>query len=107
MGRLGVVALPHGRWRVYAGPVALLLAATVTIGLLRGQLRAGPGHHSSSKQRPAAHVTPPRHRVYVVRPGDTIEAISIRTSVPQAKILALNPKVSPTALFIGEKLQLP
>jgi LysM repeat protein len=45
-------------------------------------------------------------RTYVVRPGDTIEAISTRTGVAQTKILALNPKVSPTALFIGERLRL-
>jgi LysM repeat protein len=52
---------------------------------------------------------PPSHharRMYVVRAGDTIEAISTRTGVSQAKIMALNPKVSPTALFIGERLRL-
>jgi LysM repeat protein len=56
-----------------------------------------------------AALKPPHHQVrrtYVVRPGDTIEAISTRTGVAQAKILALNPKVSPTALFIGERLRL-
>jgi LysM repeat protein len=41
-----------------------------------------------------------------VRAGDTIEGIASRTGVPQARLLALNPKVSPTALFIGEKLRL-
>ena len=110
MGRLGLVALPGGRWRSYAGPVALVLAVTLTVGLVRGGLRSSDRH--SAPPRPAsrhAALKPLHHQVrrtYVVRAGDTIEAISTRTGVAQAKILALNPKVSPTALFIGERLRL-
>ncbi len=110
MDRLGLVAAPGGRgWRVYAAPVAFLLAATLVIGLLRGQ--AG-GKHGAAKRTPVVHVrhtTPPAHRaptVYVVRAGDTLSAISSRTGVPLPRLVALNPKVSPTALFIGEKLDL-
>jgi hypothetical protein len=106
MERLGLVALPRGAWRAYAGPVALLAAATVAVGLLRGHVH---GSHGGSP-RPAAarsHApTPHRRSLYVVRAGDTIEGIASRTGVPQARLLALNPKVSPTALFIGEKLRL-
>ena len=103
MGRLRLVDRP---WRLYAAPAAILLAATVAIGLLRGQLRTGSHPPAAAAQ---AHVkTRPAHqRSYVVRPGDTIGAISARTGVPQSRILSLNPKVSPTALFIGERLRLP
>jgi LysM domain len=110
MGRLGLVTIPGGRRRVYAGPILLLLAVTLTVGLVRGGLRSGDRH--AAPPRPVARhaaLKPPRHqarRTYVVRAGDTIEAISTRTGVPQAKIRALNPKVSPTALFIGERLRL-
>jgi hypothetical protein len=110
MGRLGVVAIPGGRWRAYAGPAALLVAVTITVAFVRGGLRSTD--HHASPPRTAAHraaLKPPPHRghrSYVVRAGDTIEAISTRTGVPQAKILSLNPKVSPTALFIGERLRL-
>jgi hypothetical protein len=109
MGRLGVVAIPGGRWRTYAGPAAVLLAVSVTVAFVRGGLRSSD--HHAAPARPAAHraaFKPPAHthRTYVVRAGDTIEAISTRTGVPQAKILTLNPKVSPTALFIGERLRL-
>jgi nucleoid-associated protein YgaU len=109
MGRLGVVAIPGGRWRAYAGPAALLVAVTVTVALLRGGLRSSD--HHAAPPRPAVHAAlkPSArqvHRTYVVRAGDTIEAISTRTGVPQARILSLNPKVSPTALFIGERLRL-
>jgi hypothetical protein len=109
MERLGLVAAPGGRsWRAIAAPVAVLLAATVAIGFLRGDLRGG-SHHGTAKHPSRAQTqAPARHRqlVYVVRAGDTIEGISSRKGVPQARILALNPKVSPTALFIGEKLRL-
>jgi hypothetical protein len=110
MGRLGVVAIPGGRWRAYAGPAVLLVTATVTVALVRGGLRSSD--HHAAPPRPAVHhaaLKPPPgrvHRTYVVRAGDTIEAISTRTGVPQATILGLNPKVSPTALFIGERLRL-
>jgi hypothetical protein len=95
---------------VYAGPVALVLAVTLTVGLVRGGLRSSDRHAAPPRAvaRRAA-LAPPHHRVrrtYVVRAGDTIEAISTRTGVPQTRILALNPKVSPTALFIGERLRL-
>jgi spore germination protein YaaH len=92
-------------WQIYAVPAAFLLAATVSIGLLRGQFHSSPAkphapHHGVTVQ-PARH-----RRSYVVRAGDTIDAISARTGVPQKRILSLNPKVSPTALFIGERLRL-
>jgi hypothetical protein len=111
MGRLGLVAPSWTRsWRVYAGPVALLLAATVLVGLLRGhgsgrnpaRAKPAPAAHARPAARPAPHV----HAVYVVRAGDTLAAISSRTGIPLARLVALNPKVSPTALFIGEKLNL-
>jgi hypothetical protein len=109
MGRLGVVGAVGTRWRVYAGPAVLLLAVTIAVALVRSGLHNDHPAAVPPAQTQAA-LTPPRHhvrRTYVVRAGDTIEAISTRTGVPQAKILALNPKLSPTALFIGERLRLP
>jgi len=107
MERLGLVAVPGGRtWRALAAPAAVLLAATVAIGFLRGELRGGRSHPARTAQRSQAPAKPQHHQLYVVRAGDTIEGIASRTGVPQARILALNPKASPTALFIGEKLRL-
>jgi hypothetical protein len=106
MERLGLVAAPGGRtWRALAAPAAVLLAATVAIGFLRGELRGGGSHHAASTHKAQAPVKH-RHQIYVVRAGDTIEGIASRSGVPQARILELNPKASPTALFIGEKLRL-
>ena len=96
-------------WRTYAGPAAFLLVATIVVALLRSQL--GGHAHVTAPLTPApahakAHSHRPVHRLYVVRAGDTIAAISVKTRVPPTKILALNPKASPTALFIGERLRL-
>jgi LysM domain len=108
MDRLGVVATAAGRgWRAYAGPLCLLVAATVMVWLLRGEFR----HHASppaattvARTRPARrHPGPAR---FVVRAGDTLGAIAARTHVPVARLLVLNPRISPTALFIGERLRL-
>jgi LysM repeat protein len=110
MERLGLVALPAGRdWRTYAGPVGFLLAVTIAVALLRGQV-TGSGHPAAARH-PVKHPNAKVHvarakRVYVVRAGDTLGAIAARTGVSLDKLIALNPKVSPTALFIGEKLNL-
>jgi hypothetical protein len=109
MERLGLVTTAAGRgWRGYAGPVLLLVVATVAVWLLRGEFR----HHASppraattvARSRPAGRHPGPAS--YVVRAGDTLAAIAGRTHVPVARLLALNPRISPTALFIGERLRL-
>jgi LysM domain len=115
MDRVGVVAVTGGRnWRMYAGPAVFLLAATIAVAVIRAELH-GRSQPTAPLTPPAGHVKAAGHhaptghaarRLYVVRSGDTIGAISAKTHVPQARILALNPKVSPTALFIGEKLRL-
>ena len=110
MERLGVVAAGlGGSRRAYAGPIALLAAATIAIGLLQAHARS----HHASPPAPAAprvvhvkHQPKPHHQFYVVRAGDTLDAIARRTGVPLRHLIVLNPNVSPTALFIGEKLHL-
>jgi spore germination protein YaaH len=111
MERLGLVAVTGSRgWRLYAGPIAFLLAATLAVGLLRGQI--GSGHTTAPPKRVAVtHTHPKPHapaakRIYVVRAGDTLAAIATRTGIPLDRLVSLNPRVSPTALFIGEKLDL-
>ena len=109
MGRLGVVTAPGRSWRAYAGPVAFLAAVTLVVGLLRGGL-----HHQGSGAGSGGTVlriteSKPKHHppvLYTVRAGDTLSAISARTHIPEARLLKLNPRVSPTALFIGEKIRL-
>jgi LysM domain len=108
MDRLGVVAAPRRPWRLYAGPVALLLAVTVAVVLVRGELRhpgTGGGAPAHVTRKPPAAKPKPHHVFYVVRAGDTVDAIAARTHVPAARLLQLNPSLTPTALFIGEKIR--
>jgi LysM repeat protein len=41
-----------------------------------------------------------------VRAGDTFGVISSQTGVPVATLQQLNPKVSSTSLFIGERIRI-
>ena len=45
-------------------------------------------------------------RRYTVRPGDTPSGIAERTGVPVARLLELNPDLSPEALNPGDRLKL-
>jgi LysM repeat protein len=108
-----VVAVTRRSWKPLIAPAAFLLAATIAVVVLRGVLQGGHATRSAPPAR-AAHTapvkrTPPpvaHHRVYTVRAGDTLSAIAERTGVTLARIMALNPKLQPTALFIGEKIRL-
>ncbi len=61
----------------------------------------GPGSTGSSTGR--RHPTP---RYYVVRPGDSLDVIALRTGVALRAIEALNPGVSPNRLRPGQRLKL-
>jgi hypothetical protein len=103
-------------FRPYAGPVAFLLASILAVGLLRGHVGRIATPVTSERHNLArvtrhhvrSHAPAPSHarKVYVVRAGDTIDGIAAKTGTPAARIMRLNPHVSPTALFIGEKLRL-
>jgi spore germination protein YaaH len=55
-------------------------------------------HHRAK----ATHV----RRYYRVRAGDTLASIAAQTHTPVARLRRLNPRVQPTALFIGQRLRL-
>ena len=110
MGRLGVVAAPGRSWRPYAAPVAFLLAVTLVVAVVRNGMHHGgntPANPTPAKTH-VQRVAPKRAAggVYVVRAGDTMTAIAAKTGVSLARLAKLNPKISPTALFIGEKIHL-
>ncbi len=62
------------------------------------------GSNNPAKQEPVRHRT--KAKTYVVKTGDTLIAISHKTGVPVAEILALNPEVDPQILIAGETLKL-
>jgi LysM repeat protein len=99
-------------WRRYAAPAAFLLAVTVAVALVRSGLE-----HSSTTSPPTTTTRsiPPSPQVsttankreyWRVRAGDTFGVISTKTGVPVARIERLNPKLTSTSLFIGEKVRI-
>jgi Tfp pilus assembly protein FimV len=102
-----LVAVPARSWRQFTWPTAFLLAVTVAVFGIRAAL-----HHSPATPRPRTpHVThvavAVKARYYRVRPGDTLTAIAANSRTSVARLLHLNPKLQPTALFIGERIRLP
>jgi LysM repeat protein len=96
-----VVAVPARTWRPYLLPAAFLAAVTLGVVGIRAAL-----HHSTTPTRP--HVVHHAHTksVYIVRPGDRLGTVATKTGVPVARLRRLNPKLQPTALFIGERIRL-
>ncbi|HEY4278757.1 MAG TPA: LysM domain-containing protein [Conexibacter sp.] len=47
-----------------------------------------------------------KRRVYVVKSGDNLTAISQRTGVPVERIQSLNPGLDASALTVGQRLRL-
>lgn len=95
-----------GDYRRFAGPAALLAAVTVAVVLIR--VFAEHHHHSSSTPPGATRVTVTLKRAatWTVKAGDTLPKIASASGIPLATIRRLNPHVSATTLYIGEKIHL-
>ncbi len=78
----------HGRT-----PTGQQTTATVQTGAAGSSSGAKHGHRSSAS-------------FYVVRPGDSLDAISAHTGVSVSTLQALNPGVSPNELRVGQRLKL-
>ena len=100
-----MVAVPARSWRPFAAPAAFLAAVTVAVVCARvfWPHHAAPKVEHPRKQHVRAAEGP---RYYRVRAGDTLARIAARTKTPVARLQRLNPRVQPTALFIGERLLL-
>ena len=82
--------------------IALFLAAVVYV-----VASSDNSKKDSSSQRTAAPAkVVPRRRTYVVRAGDTLTSISDKTGVSTATLIALNPRLDPQTLQLGDRLKL-
>jgi LysM repeat protein len=99
-------------WRRYAAPAAFLLTVTVAVVLVRSGLEHKPSRSSTTTTTrsippsPQISTTANKREFWRVRAGDTFGVISSKTGVPVARIERLNPKVTSTSLFIGEKVRI-
>jgi LysM repeat protein len=109
----------HDDWRRYAAPAAFLLAATIAIVLIRSGMDAGVDAGTRVTNAPTltrkqvattttnrGTTTASTQKFWTVQAGDTFGVISTKTGVPVVTIARLNPNVSSTSLFIGEKIRL-
>jgi LysM domain len=91
----------------YLTPAALL-AVTVAVVLV---VSAGLSHNRHAQaSRPPARLPStrrgPRHTFYVIKTGDSLSAISLKTGVSVTTLESLNPSVDPNALQAGHRLRL-
>jgi LysM repeat protein len=92
---------PKVRPSHFLAPVALaILIAAIIVVVVRV-----PGRSSPQSAAKATHVRrlPP---YWIVRPGDTLTQISVKTGLTVAQLQAFNPQADPNALVPRERLNL-
>jgi LysM repeat protein len=93
----------------YVAPIALAAVAVVTYLIVHKGLSTHHTPVTPSGNVATGHHHRHRHRTpkfYVVKSGDTLSQISVKTHVPIIRIMALNPRISPNALQTGQRLRL-
>jgi LysM repeat protein len=96
---------------VRAFAVLALIAALVLIGLVVATSGGGSGGDGGNGDSHKAHVSKAGQRavkkgVWIVRPGDTLGAISLKTGIDQATLQTLNPNLDPQTLLEGQRIAL-
>jgi peptidoglycan DL-endopeptidase LytF len=98
----------------YGAPLAFLAAATTAVLLVRAGLGGSdavePVTTRSARTQlvsraPARPAKPVRKRFYVIRAGDTLDAMARRFDTSVERLLLLNPGVQPTSLRIGQRIR--
>ena len=95
--------------RQYAAPAASLLAVTAAVLAVHYGLQqhspAAPAVTQTVPARPRVKRTAAFTRVYVVQRGDSFSVIAAKTHTSVVRLEQLNPRVSPTALRVGQRLK--
>jgi LysM repeat protein len=93
----------------YLAPLALAAVAVGTYLIVHTGLNP---HHATATQSGSLLSSPNRPRsrrrprFYVVKPGDTLSAIAVKTHLTIYRITSLNPGLSPNSLSTGQRLRL-
>src|SRR5437588_9524255 len=98
----------------YLAPIALVAAGVAIYLVVHSELEKT--HASTSAHHPAlvrttgasrtSHRVTSKPRFYVVKSGDSLSSISVKTGVSLGTIESLNPSVNPNALQTGQHLRL-
>jgi LysM repeat protein len=102
-----------GRW---LAPVALITCAVAVYAVVDNTLLkddSASSSNGSTQQTTSTKSTSKkgaktrkRRRAYVVKSGDTLSAISIKTGVSMTTIQRLNPKLQADTLHAGQRVRL-
>jgi nucleoid-associated protein YgaU len=92
----------------YLAPLALVAVIVATALVVRAGTQHTPHATTSTPpaRLPSTRRARPRKTFYVIRAGDSLSGISVKTGVPVATLEALNPSVDPNALQTGQRLRL-
>jgi peptidoglycan DL-endopeptidase LytE len=98
--------------RLFA-PLALVACAIAILVIVNGNSVSSPDTKTSGTSSTATSTTTTAkqgtkkaRRSYVVKPGDVMSQIAIKTGVPLDTLLRLNPNVDAQSLRVGQKLKL-
>ena len=91
-----------------AAALALVVAVLVVVVIVGAAMNDDSSPREQKTERPTKKQKqkPSGAKTYTVQTGDTLTAISHKTGVPVAEILALNPEVDPQILIAGQTLKL-
>jgi LysM repeat protein len=101
-------------WRAevkrYAAPVAFLAAVTIAVLLVRSGLQTDSSPGPTTVVATTATTTttvkhPRRPRYYRLRAGETLSDVALRFNTTVEDLLALNPKIKPTQLTVGQRIR--
>jgi LysM repeat protein len=109
--RAAMVARNRAR---YLAPIALVATIAATYLVVHAALNVGASTTTTtattSRSHRARHTnTAPKvttASVYIVKSGDTLGGISVKTHIPVPKLESLNSGVNPNALQTGQRLRL-
>ncbi len=91
----------------YLAPLALVAVIVATALVVRAGIGTGrPVRTPTTTGFVTTRRVIPRKRFYVIRTGDSLSSISIRTGVSVGQLEVLNPSVDPNALQTGTRLRL-
>jgi LysM repeat protein len=88
-------------------PIALVVVLVGVVVVVVSSSDGGSGDKGRARSTATAPPKPvPRKRTYRVKQGDTLTAISDKTGVSTASLIALNPGLDPQTLQPGDRLKL-
>jgi LysM repeat protein len=99
-------------WRAefkrYGAPAAFLLAVTIAVLLVRSGLRhtSAPSPVTTTVRTTTTAPVKRGPRYYKLRAGETLSDVAVRFDTTVDQLLALNPRVKPTALIVGQRIRI-